>query len=389
MMRGSPEKQTVNPQEVDKGRRRLLAGAAALAGTILAIDAASKTEPAYAAVKKFADFRDRRGNINSTNSPSLDTQVTTQSITQREPVNIQDTPTPDLQATKTALDIQSARLTIQKQQTDNALAFVTDIVAPVGTAVAIGTLAYSILRGQHDQRMQEQTRLDERRKENERRMEESDRRRDDQRIDREKRDEDRFREAVLDLGKDETKLGAATTLRTFLDKKNKESYQRFYQQIFDLSVGYLRLRNVEKNPEPDPFYREIIRVFCESTPLVREMLREMLHLQTLSQSDVPNLEIYQRKFINASHIHLENADLPLVDLKLADLTGANLVAAYLGGADLSEADLTRANPEEASTLKDTHMWNVKNYDDPVKRQKCIGKGATFDPPAAQPKTRIW
>ncbi len=181
-------------------------------------------------------------------------------------------------------------------------------------------------------------------------------------------------------------------------QKNKESYKRFYQQIFDLSVGFLRFREVDQNnPEPAPFYREIIRVFCESTPLVREMLREMLHLQTLSQSDVPNLENYQRKFINASHIHLENADLPLVDLKLANLTGANLVAAYLGGADLSfanltradlsEADLTKANPEEASTLQDTKMWNIKNYSDPEKLQKCKAKGAIIDPPPDQPKTK--
>src|SRR6266849_4837464 len=353
MMRGSPEKQTVNPQEVDKGRRRLLAGAATLVGTGVVIAALSPLEKAYAAIEAAASFPDRRNRTSLTHL-ALNNTPRTLDIPQGHPVTVQPTPTPDLQATKTALEIKQLE-TLPPPQPSWFEKYILPSLAP---AIGLGTLGWGIWQFNRNQR-----------------------------IDREKRDEDRFREAVLDLGKDETKLGAATTLRTFLDKKNKESYQRFYQQIFDLSVGYLRLRNVEKNPEPDPFYREIIRVCCESTPLVREMLREMLHLQTLSQSDVPNLEIYQRKFINASHIHLENADLPLVDLKLADLTGANLVAAYLGGADLSEADLTRANPEEASTLKDTHMWNVKNYDDPVKRQICKDKGATFDPPPGQPKTK--
>lgn len=202
----------------------------------------------------------------------------------------------------------------------------------------------------------------------------------------------RFREAVLDLGKDETKLGGATTLRTFLQKEEGRGYERFYQQIFDLSVEFLRLRKVDQNnPEPDPFYKEIIRVFCESAPLVREMR----HLQTLSQLDVPNFENYQRKFFNASHIHLENADLVLVDLRLADLisanfSGANLISANFSGADLSradlsEADLTRANPEEASFLVGTRMWDVKNYPDLEKRQKCIGKGADFNTPTPAPR----
>jgi len=99
-----------------------------------------------------------------------------------------------------------------------------------------------------------------------------------------------------------------------------------------------------------------------------------------------------------SHIHLENADLVLVDLRLADLSsanfsGANLSSANFSGADLtradlSEADLTRANPEEASFLVGTRMWDVKNYPDLEKRQKCIGKGADFNtPPPAAPDTK--
>lgn len=354
------------PQEVNKGRRNLLVRAATLAGTGAVIGAFSSVEPAYAEVKKIADFRDRRGNINSANSTFHDPQTTTFDTSQGEPVTVQVTPTPDLQATKTALDIQSARLMIQKQQTDNASAFFTNFGTFAGIIVTglLGTAGYLYTRNKD---------------------------RNDRLIDREKRDEARFQEAVLALGKDETKLGAATTLRTFLDarnkelyERNKEPYERFYQQIFDLSVGFLRLRKVDQNnPDPDPFYKEIIRLFCESAPRVREMLP----LQTLSQSDVPAFENRRRKFFNASHIHLENADLIETDLSLADLVNANFNGAYLVKANLNGADLYLANPEEADSLSDTRMWNVKNYPDLQKRQICKDKGAVFDPPPDQPKTK--
>jgi Pentapeptide repeats (8 copies) len=365
MMRGSPEKQTVNPQEVDKGRRRLLAGAATLAGTGAVIAALSPIEKAYAAIEATASFPDRSKRTSLTHSAPNDTSVTLD-ISQGEPVTVQGTPTPDLQATKTALEIQSDQLTIQKQQTDNRFAFWTDVGTPVSVLITgvLGTTGYLYNRNKDrkDRFTQEENR----------------------RIEREKRDEDRFQEAVLALGKDETKLGAATTLRTFLGEKNKESYKRFNQQIFDLSVGFLRLRKVDQNnPEPDPFYREIIRLFCESTPRIREML----NLQTLSQSNVLKFYNKQRKFFNASHIHLENADLIETDLSLADLSLADLTGAGLIETDLTEANLTGANPEDASTLQSTNMWNVKNYDDPEKRQKCKDKGATFDPPPAAPKTK--
>ena len=360
------------PQEVDKGRRNLLVRAATLAGTGAVIGAFSSVEPAYAAVKKIADFRDRKGNINSANSTFHNPQTTTFDTSQGEPVTVQVTPTPDLQATKTALDIKSVELDIQKKQTDNRFAFVTDVGTPAALLItsALGIVTYLYTRNKD---------------------------RNDRLIDREKRDEARFQEAVLALGKDETKLGAATTLRTLLDARNKElyernqeSYERFYQQIFDLSVGFLRLRKVDQNnPEPDPFYREIIRVFCESTPLVRKKW----DLQTLSQSHGRIFENRRRKYLNASHIHLENADLPLADLSLADLNKANLTGAYLSGAnlngaDLREADLKGANPEEADSLSGTKMWHVQNYSDPEKRQKCKDKGADFDTPPPLPETQM-
>ena len=102
------------------------------------IAALSQAEPVLAAVETAINVRERRKGLKEPSSPSLDTQVITLNKSQGQSVTIQPSPTPNLQATKTALEIKSDELTIQKQQTDNALAFWTDVVAPVGTAVGVG-----------------------------------------------------------------------------------------------------------------------------------------------------------------------------------------------------------------------------------------------------------
>ena len=70
-----------------------------------------------------------------------------------------------------------------------------------------------------------------------------------QRIDRKKRDEDRFQTIVSDLGSDNiaTRTGAAVLLGIFLDPQYKESYQRFYEQIFTVAVAHLRNRPVNQD----------------------------------------------------------------------------------------------------------------------------------------------
>ena len=116
------------PHGIDIGRRRLLVGAATIAGTVLATDVLSKTERAYAAVKTALNFRERRKRVHPANSPSLDTQVATQSISQGQQGSIQDTPTPDatFEAARRDLVIQQD----QKAQTDNRFAWcpVPDII---------------------------------------------------------------------------------------------------------------------------------------------------------------------------------------------------------------------------------------------------------------------
>jgi len=50
-------------------------------------------------------------------------------------------------------------------------------------------------------------------------------------------------------------------------------------------------------------------------------------------------------------------------------------------ASLTGTESLEANPEEAESLKGAIMWAAVGYNDPEKRQKCIEKGAIFDPPA--------
>ena len=100
----------------DINRRNFLRNAATLAGAGTVAYGLLQAEPAHAAVETALNFRNRRTIVNSANSPSLDAPTTTFDVSQEQPGAIQATPTPDLQATKTELDIQSDRLTIKKQE---------------------------------------------------------------------------------------------------------------------------------------------------------------------------------------------------------------------------------------------------------------------------------
>jgi uncharacterized protein YjbI with pentapeptide repeats len=311
------------------------------------------------------------------------------------------------------------------------------LLGSLGTATTIGIGLYQFnktLRNdrnkQRDQQAldeanrltQEQGRLNDLRIENERRRE-------DQRIDREKRDEDRFQTVVSGLGsKDiEARTGAAIMLQTFLDPNYKESYQRFYPQIFNLTVAHLRLREVEPgNPQPDSLNQALIRVFKDSVPLMIELLNlevvaaksdltseltlmhapyrfmdargvrldgadffvsilKYIHLRgaSLIQANLygTNLERADLGGVNLTRAYLRGANLERANLSGANLTGTDLTWAKLKGADLSGADLTGANPETAH-LSGAKMYNVKGYDDEVKCQQCKDQGAIFDPPPA-------
>jgi hypothetical protein len=445
MMRGIIKRAATTPHRINNGRRQLLFGTfAGVAGIAIL----PHVEQAYTAVATVVSLGDRkkRANVSTGFTPaniqpigevthgnqlpgsdlnvpvSLDSSTIYSSKMQRQdaqnnqspqrdllapadvtlnvrstpkvdPTSVQNSPTPDATVAEAQKDLI---LQQDKQaQNENNWYWPTNIAAPLGTVGAVGTLL-AVGVGYIQFRRS-------------------------QRIERDKQDEDRFQTVVAGLGsKDiEAKTGAAVMLRTFLDPKGKKHYQRFYQQIFDLAVAHLRLREVDpKKPEPDSLNQALIRVFLESMPLVRETLQVPIKFRKynpfldasnirldggfLKNADLKYVWLREASLIGANfseanlaganlkRANLKRADLGEVDLsetnlKDADLSGAklkdaNFSEAELDRANLSGADLEGANPEVALSLENTNMQNVFGYDDPEKRKKCNAKGAIFYSP---------
>jgi uncharacterized protein YjbI with pentapeptide repeats len=238
----------------------------------------------------------------------------------------------------------------------------------------------------------------------------------DRKVEREKRAEERFQIVVSGLGsKDiEAKVGAAIMLRTFL----KPGYEQFYQQSFDLAVAHLRLRQVNANEPVDSLSQALIRVFTESSKLMREELGliepreynkhlDVAHIRLdgayLARVDLQNVWMREASFIGANlhgtNLHesdliranfhqadLEGADLSKAKLRIANLGGAiltrvNLIEVDLYGADLTDANLHQADLKganlEGTILKGTDLRGVKGL---TKEQLviCKAKGAIID-----------
>jgi uncharacterized protein YjbI with pentapeptide repeats len=159
----------------------------------------------------------------------------------------------------------------------------------------------------------------------------------DRQAEREKRDEDRFQTAVLGLGKDDTKIGATVILRTFL----QGGYEKFYPQIFDLAVIYLRLRVVKLDDppdDPDGFSQALFTVFKDSYLQARNLLG-------------PNPRREDYASLDGSFIHLDRAYLARCDLKnarmrTATFRGATFYQANLHGANLYDADFSSLSQSE-------------------------------------------
>ncbi len=258
--------------------------------------------------------------------------------------------------------------------------------------------------------------------------------------DQEKRAEERFQAAVTGLGGDnKAGIGAAVILRTFL----REGYEQYYVQIFDLAVGYLRLRPIDpEKPELlDPLSQTLIGVFVESFQHARDDLLPKLGLDetlrtvwqlskhldaTYIQLDNALLKDCDLKFIWMPEAHLRNANLRRIileeshlhstDLRWADLTDANLYGARLfkakfGGANLSGADLrqsylfqakfneadlssanlsladlSESNIETAKSLKNTDLRGVTGLT-PEQLEACRRMDAIVDDDAAVSSTQ--
>lgn len=194
---------------------------------------------------------------------------------------------------------------------------------------------------------------------------------DDRKVELEKRAEERFQTAVEGLGseREDAKVGAAITLRTFLHP----GYEQFYTQTFDLAVTHLRLPRISHPPDdPDGISSQpdipdtplplttlsqaLIIVFKEAFPQARDTIASNKEEVVRPPSTFDDKEIarYMGKAIqslDATGVQLDNAYLALVDLKHVWMRNAFLRNADLRGADLSEALLSEANLSGADLRK--------------------------------------
>jgi len=245
--------------------------------------------------------------------------------------------------------------------------------------------------------------------------------------------EERFKAAVAALGdeKEGTQVGGAILLRSFLHEEDKAIYERYYTQVFDLAVAYLRLPRTP-NPPEDPntplplttLSRALIVVFKEAFPLARSQNKghpqsldaSTIRLDNAFLSEADLNQVWMRKaFLRNAELwkaHLNGADLHGADLREANLRGAylrgadlneaNLSGAYLRGANLIEANLNEANLSGAylsgdlfykatdlsfavlsranlagAILKDTNLYRVKGLTD-EQLEYCKAQGALIN-----------
>jgi len=248
-------------------------------------------------------------------------------------LNVQGTPTVD--PTVAALQKDQLIQEVTGLETDNAWYWVIWIKLSPSLTVLVGIVIgfWSLFRWLRDRR------------------DEQKRREEDLQIDRMKRSSERFEATVAALGSQEVgmRIGAAITLRTFLDA----GYKQFHRQIFDLAVANLRLRKVDPDtPVPlEPLDQVLIMVFKEAFPKVRDELKDKLEeakAQKVTQAQI------EPQSLSAANIQLDNAYLSSADLKEAWLLEAFLRQADLRNAHLENVHLEEANLDGARLI-DAHL----------------------------------
>jgi Pentapeptide repeats (8 copies) len=155
--------------------------------------------------------------------------------------------------------------------------------------------------------------------------------------------EERFKIAITGLGdeKEGARIGGAILLRSFLNEDDK-GYERYYSQIFDLAVAYLRFPRTP-HPPTDPtaplplttLSQALVAAFKEAYRLARNENRKKG-----SSGDLP--ESFDASDILLDNAYLSGADLDDAWMPRASLRGADLRGTYLRRAKLSEADLRGA-----------------------------------------------
>lgn len=307
-------------------------------------------------------------------------------------VGVQETPTAD--ATTTALSKQKLESEVHQLQQQNDRSFGAWLwgsgATLLSTAVALGAGLAGFLKWRSDQRTEQEKRKDERDAERAKREEEW-------RVELTRRAEERFQSVVEGLGSKDTErqVGAAITLRTFL----QPGYEDFYRQTFDLAVAHLRMREAEPErpaspsfsssdqglivPSPmlvpqnqkrddseplplDSLSQALILVFQEAFPLARDWEKEQV--KRASKGFDPH--ILDASAVRLDHAHfsqqadfasawLVQASFQKAHLRLADLRDAAIGGADLRGADLCAADLRRAYIREADLRgADLRMANL-------------------------------
>ena len=203
--------------------------------------------------------------------------------------------------------------------------------------------------------------------------------------------EERFKTAVTALGNENegTQVGGAILLRSFLNQDDRKIYERYYTQIFDLAISYLRMPSQYQSADSPyvplpltPIRQALIIVFKEAFPLARAILGPVepsldahsldasgvrLDGAFLVWSDMSCIWMIHASLVNARLLkanlykadlrraNLHKAHLPSVVLTGANLFGANLsetnlCEAYLNDATLTSADLSKANLKEATLV---------------------------------------
>ncbi len=266
---------------------------------------------------------------------------------------VQATPTED--ATITALNKEKLTQDVDQQQHTPGNWFWNNGAALISSLILAIAGAFTLFRYLRDQRSEREKQREDRQAERERRDEEQKRWLEDRQAEREKRDEEqqrwlkdqeaerekraeeRFQTVVggLSSEREEAKVGAAITLRTFLHLE-RPGYSQFYRQVFDLAVAHLRLPRTSTLSEDQntsfpltTLSQALIAIFKESFPRARD---------TMSSDPQGAMQS-----LDASGIQIDNAFLVKADLKRVWMQQALLRNALLTGADLSGAFLMGTN----------------------------------------------
>lgn len=215
------------------------------------------------------------------------------------------------------------------------------------------------------------------------------------RRERRNREEERFEEITKRLGgeTEQERIGAAVLLSIFLEKK----YRRFYQQVFNLAAGNLRLVSKSETPfishvvpsisseEPSPkpitlsvqtkattpesaLTHTLSNIFLQAYKRAREELFKKELAKRAKSKDYDDEEklFSVSQSLNAEKVqmngtYLAGSDLEYAWLREASMVNTNLLQTnfyygFLEGCDMSNANLsqvnfTKANVEKANFMK--------------------------------------